>query len=251
MSSWFEVERPARNVWMLTESSTDSVNCYLIQGEDDSLLVDTGLGFGNIRALVESLTAKPVIAVNTHAHYDHIGGNRLFGAVWAHRAERETIERGIAEEEPGAAGCAIPGVPVARLLEDGDVVDLGGRNLHVLHTPGHSPGSICLWEKEEGLLFCGDVFYRGNLFVCLPGSDFMAYQESLQRLSRLEPAPELVFCGHGPSPLAHRDVVEACCFIEEVAGGCVRGQRVISPWGLALAYRGPGFDLIVSYGASE
>ena len=262
MDSWFEVRRVDAAIWVLVEPHADSVNAYVMVGEERALLVDTGLGIGDIRRTVESLTRLPLVVVNTHAHYDHIGGNHLFGAVAAHRAEKPQIERGVPREEltsvadpsaflaPAPPGFdpttfAITGVPVTRLLEEGDAVDLGARTLEVLHTPGHSPGSISLWERDTGILFVGDVLYKGNLFACLPGSDFGDYLETLRRLNTLEPPPRLVLPGHGPAPLRPEDIRNTCTFFEEVAAGVVRGQPTTSPWGRVLVYRGPGFNLLL------
>ncbi len=142
----------------------------------------------------------------------------------------------------------IPGAPVLRDLGEGDAIDLGDRQLLVIHTPGHSPGSISLHDQANGLLFVGDVIYRGNLFACLPDSDFRAYRESARRLSELSGEVRLVLPGHGPTPLSGEDLRRAADFLEEVAAGAVPGRRGSSPWGHVVVYQGPGLNILLCDG---
>lgn len=265
MTEWFEVERIEPGLWVLTEPHADSVNSYVVTGSTAALLVDTGLGIGDVRAAVHELVDLPLQVINTHAHYDHMGGNALFDGVAAHGAEAEQIERGVPHDELGvvadpksflapappgfnASDFSIAGVPVVRRLEEGDIVDLGDRRLIVLHTPGHSPGSISLLDQEHGLLFVGDVVYQGNIFACLPGSDFFAYRETARRLSGLAAEVRLVLPGHGPTPLSGKELMVAADFFEEVAAGAVPGRRDVSPWGPVVVYRGPGLNLLLCDG---
>lgn len=262
MSDWFEIEEIEPGLWVLSEPHADSVNSYVLEGVDAAALIDTGLGIGDMAAAVRELTSLPLVVVNTHAHYDHIGGNHFFDGVLAHPAEKERIEHGVPRSEldmvadPGAflapppsgfdaASFSIAGARVLRPLQEGDTLDLGGRQLTVLHTPGHSAGSISLHEPEAGLLFVGDVVYRGNIFACLPDSDFGAYRETARRLSSMADEARLVLPGHGPTPLTGRDLRVAADFFEEVAAGAVPGRRGVSPWGQIVVYQGPGLNLLL------
>lgn len=262
MQEWFDIEEIEPGVWAISEPHTDSVTSYLIGGRDRALLVDTGLGIGNIREAAEGLTGLPLLVVNTHAHDDHIGGNHWFNGVWAHGAERGRIEAGVAHEQLGAltdpsafladppagfdgASFSIPGVPVTRALADGDTVDLGDRVFEVIHTPGHSPGSICLWERGSGTLVAGDVVYFGNIFACLPGADFAAYRASLKRLAVLSAQVRLVLPGHGPTPLSSEDMCAIEEFFSLIADGLLRGRSSRTPWGPALVYTSDRFNVLL------
>ncbi len=145
----------------------------------------------------------------THIHWDHIGGHRYFPEFYAHEAELNWLSGGFplsveAVRAMVADRCCLPedfdvsrytlfqGHP-ARVLRDGDRIELGGRTLEVLHTPGHSPGHMCFWEAERGYLFSGDLVYRGTLFACYPSTDPEEYLSSLERtaclpMERLLPA---------------------------------------------------------------
>ncbi len=205
----------------------------MVAGSTAALLVDTGLGIGDVRAAVHELVELPLQVINTHAHYDHMGGNALFDGVAAHGAEAEQIERGVPHDQLGvvadpksflapapgfnASDFSIAGVPVVRRLEEGDIVDLGDRRLIVLHTPGHSPGSISLLDQEHGLLFVGRRRLPGQHFRSLAGLDFFAYRETARRLSGLAAEVRLVLPGHGPTPLSGKELMAAADFFEEVA----------------------------------
>ena len=138
---------------------------YLLNGDTYSLLIDTGLGIENIREQIEKLTNKPVIAVATHVHWDHIGGHRYFPDFYAHAEEvnwlngefpltMEQIKAFVVEDCDLPEGFDVDGYAFfqgmpSRVLEDGDRIDIGGRKIEVLHTPGHSPGHVLLREGQR------------------------------------------------------------------------------------------------------
>jgi len=165
------------------------------------LLIDTGLGISNISEEVKKLTDKPVTAVATHIHWDHIGGHEYYQDFYAHEAElnwlngefpltMNTIRKMVIDR------CDLPegydvntykffqGMPT-RILKDGDIIDLGGRKITVLHTPGHSPGHLCFWELQRGYLFTGDLVYKDTLFAYYPSTDPQAYLASLEKIAAL------------------------------------------------------------------
>lgn len=170
-----------------------------MNGDDRCLLIDTGLGVENIWKQVQKLTDKPVTVVTTHVHYDHFGGHRYFDDFYVHEAEAEWINghfpltleqvRNFLTEEP----CDFPkdfeinkyelfkGTPT-RLLKDSDTIDLGGRMIQVLHTPGHSPGHMCFFEEDKEYLYTGDLIYIGELFAYYPSTDPVAYMNSIKKL---------------------------------------------------------------------
>ena len=219
MDDWFTLERIDEDTDILSEyRHWEETHCYLLRGRERSLLIDTGLGICDIRQAVDRLTDRPVAAVATHIHWDHIGGHRYFPEFYAHEAELNWLSGGFplsveAVRAMVADRCCLPedfdvsrytlfqGHP-ARVLRDGDRIELGGRTLEVLHTPGHSPGHMCFWEAERGYLFSGDLVYRGTLFACYPSTDPEEYLSSLERtaclpMERLLPAHHALDIGFG------------------------------------------------------
>lgn len=201
-------------------------NTWHIRGSERDLLIDAGLGVAPLRpALSHLLTDEPVVVI-THSHLDHMGGAHEFADCCAHRAENIQnpppgslrtadlfTELGMATADdtdvpdlmisarPHAtydpAGYRLRGTPISRYLDDGDILDLGDRQLTVLHLPGHSPGSIGLYEPATGTLFSGDVVYDDELLDDIHGADLAQY---VQTMTRLRDLPVTV-ChpGHGPS----------------------------------------------------
>ena len=206
VSPWFEVYAVTQGTFALLEPSHyEEVISYLILGNQSAVLFDTGMGIGNIRAEVEQITDLPVIVVNSHGHYDHVGDNHRYDRVWAYDDEGEIarIERGQTREEcaeylmPGSylelparfepATYEIHPSRVTRRLRHLEAIDLGGRTLTVHHTPGHSPGSICLLDSQDALLFTGDTFYPGMMYADFPDSDFDEYRKTIRYLMGLLP----------------------------------------------------------------
>ena len=198
---WFKVYQVSDGTFALLEPHHyEEVISYLILGDERAVLLDTGMGIGDIRVEVERLTDLPVIVINSHSHYDHVGDNYRFTDVWAFDDEGEVarIERGltIAECQRFMASNSYLDLPsgfdpmtykispslVTRRLRHLEIIELGGRSLIVHHAPGHSPGSICLLDSRDGLLFTGDTFYPGMMYAHFEDSDFGIYRRSLEYL---------------------------------------------------------------------
>ncbi len=205
-------------------------NIWHVRGRDRDLVVDTGMGVMSLSDELSDLVDKPVTAVATHGHDDHIGGHHEFDDVVAHPSEAallldpplrtlhirnawgdevvdglEAMGYPIPEEyfvdavPPGVALTSFrqQAVRSVRRVDEGDVIDLGDRVFEVLHLPGHSPGSIGLWEADTGTLFSGDAVYDGPLLDELPDSDITAYCATMERLLTLPVT--VVHGGHDPS----------------------------------------------------
>jgi glyoxylase-like metal-dependent hydrolase (beta-lactamase superfamily II) len=254
MLEWFEVDEVCRDVFAISEPHHwEQVISYLIVGREASLLLDTGMGIGDISEVAAHLTGKPPSVVNSHYHWDHIGDNHRFQDIAIHAVEASLLEQEPAEgllleamrpesfwgEAPDGFDPAqykiLPSV-ANRLLEEGDVFDLGERRLQVLHTPGHTQGSICLLDEAEGLLFAGDTVYAGPLYVQFEESDFQAYRATMQRLSALSGDLRLVLPGHNQTPLDPQILVEMAEGFEEIAAGQARWHAVQSQWGQLRRY---------------
>ena len=202
MSNWFTIDKIDRTTCILSEyRHWEETHCYLLNGKDRSLLIDTGLGICNIYDEVVKLTDRPVTAAATHIHWDHIGGHKYFPDFYAHGEElhwlngefplsTETVREMVLdrcdppEDFDISTYAMFQGNP-ARVLQDGDKIDLGGQIVEVLHTPGHAPGHMCFWEEETGYLFTGDLVYKGTLFAYYPSTDPEAYLASLEKIAAL------------------------------------------------------------------
>ena len=143
-----EIIKINENSWRIEDSG---VRFFLLTGEERALLVDSGRNIDNAREIAESLTALPVMLVNTHADGDHVAGNGKFDAFYMHPDEEPNYRRG------DRKGTILP-------IREGDVLDPGGRPLEVIHLPGHTPGSIALLDRKNRVLISGDPIQDGRIF---------------------------------------------------------------------------------------
>lgn len=239
---WFVVAQAGDGITLVTEPHVHPLlrcNVWHVRGRDLDLVVDTSLGLRPLRHLVERELAHDLLAVATHVHADHVGGMYEFERRAIHPSEAERLaqpgvvtiditEFGPEVRQPYVdAGYDVPDLlvdavpvgglaagileraaaPATELVEEGDVVDLGDRSFEVLHLPGHSMGSIGLWEAATGVLFSGDAIYDGPLLDELDGCDIPAYVDTMKRLRDLPVT--VVHGGHEPSFGRHR-LVELC-----------------------------------------
>ena len=211
MNDWFTIDKIDESTYIISEyHHWEETHCYLLIGSERALLIDTGLGICNIHEQMRKLTDKPVTAVATHIHWDHIGGHKYFPNFYTHKTELDWLNGKFplplqAVKNMVADRCELPesfdiseyeifrGEP-SRVLEDGDTIDLGERTIRVLHTPGHSPGHLCFWEAERGYLFSGDLVYKGTLFANYPSTDPQSYLISLEKIAVL--SAKRIFPGH-------------------------------------------------------
>lgn len=240
---WFERKRIDSDITFLWEPHVDPFvrcNIWHVRGRDRDLLVDTGLGVASLREAARDLFERPLVAVATHSHFDHIGGLYEFDVRVVHREERNGIEQfaplaklraadfpedvlqhlvdagyAVSDEvlsalpHPGfnPAAYAVTPTEPTWLVDEGDVIDVGNRAFEVLHLPGHSPGSIGLWDGASGTLFSGDAVYDGPLLDRLPYSDCVTYARTMERLRDLPVT--VVHAGHEPS-FGRARLVEIC-----------------------------------------
>jgi len=239
---WFVRERFDDTITLVTEPHVHPLlrcNVWHIRGRDTDLVVDTSLGIRPLRHLVERELAGGLLAVATHAHADHVGGLHEFDERAIHVDEADVIAAsGVAVldatlfpetvvgpyrdggydipdllvDAAPTGGIAtavyeIAAAPATRLLHDGDIIDLGDRAFEVLHLPGHSPGSVGLWDAASGVLFSGDAVYDGPLLDELEGSNIPAYIATMQRLREL---PVTVVHGGHEASFGRARLVEIC-----------------------------------------
>lgn len=231
---WFERRAVDDAVTLVWEPHVDPLvrcNIWHVRGRDRDLLIDMGMGIVSLRDELVDLLGHDVRAVITHAHFDHIGSWHEFTDRVVHELEPTgeaaslTTRKALSTASFGddfkamltAAGYPlgdhlVTAVPHADFdvdaftmtfasptatVADGDVVDLGDRTFEVLHLPGHSPGSLGLWEAATGTLFSGDAIYDGPLLDEIPGADVDAYVATMERLRALPVT--VVHGGHDPS----------------------------------------------------
>ena len=234
------MDRVAPEDWYVTRKVGDDVtyigepfikefyrcNVWHVRGSDRDMLVDSGMGVVSLRTYVPLVTERPLTAVASHTHFDHIGAHFEFEDRCVHEAEADILadpSRPATLADPyvtdaifdalppvpyESATYAVKSAPAKRLLHDGDIVDLGDRNFEVIHTPGHSPGGIALWEASSGILFSGDIVYDGPLIEDTYHANAKDYVRSMKRL--LELPVRVVHGGHFASygRERHRQVIE-------------------------------------------
>jgi glyoxylase-like metal-dependent hydrolase (beta-lactamase superfamily II) len=202
MDDWFTIDRIDKETYIISEyRHWEETHCYLLNGSESSLLIDTGLGICDVHEEVIKLTDKPITAVATHIHWDHIGGHKYFPDFYAHEDELNWLSGEFPLTMEQIKGmvvdrCDLPegydvneyeffqGKPT-KVLRGDEVINIGNRFVQIVHTPGHSPGHICFWEKERGYLFTGDLVYKDTLLAYYPSTDPEAYLDSLERVSAL------------------------------------------------------------------
>src|SRR6266403_1971545 len=240
---WFEVYKVAPGVFAIYEPhQAEEVISYLIVGNKQALLFDTGMGIGDIRRVTTKLTSRPVVVLNSHTHDDHVGGNWQFAFVYGMdtdftrtnaKGSREDAQAEITPEQlcgnlpKGFNPKTYSTKPwkISHFIHDGFKVNLGGRTLEVLSTPGHTPDAISLIDRENGLLFTGDTYYPAPIWLFRPETDFDAYDASIKRLAALAPQVQLVLGAHN-IPVAEPAVLpRLVAAFEAVRSGKVPPQK--------------------------
>lgn len=215
--NWYTVARMADDITFIYEPYIKMFyrcNIWHVRGRERDMLVDSGMGVVSLRQYVPAVTEKPCLAVASHTHFDHIGCHHEFDERIIHRAEAAILASPTRKNTYADAYVSdaiftrlppdytsteysVKGAPATRIVENGDVIDLGDRHFEVIHTPGHSPGGISLWEAKTGVLFSGDTVYDGPLIESGDPADAADYYASMKRLYDI-PA-RIVHGGHYPS----------------------------------------------------
>jgi glyoxylase-like metal-dependent hydrolase (beta-lactamase superfamily II) len=211
---WFEVYKIRPGVFAIYEPhQLEEVISYLIIGSDRALLFDTGMGISNIEAIISGLTKVPVSVLNSHTHNDHVGDNWRFSDVYGMdtdftranaRGSKEDAQTELAPDQIcgalptgfDAKGYSTKPFHITHWLHDGDRIDLGERTLKVIGTPGHTPDSIAVLDEKNGLVFTGDTFYLGPIYLFRPETDLDAYLASVQKLAAIAPRLKLLLPAH-------------------------------------------------------
>ena len=191
----------------------------MLLGKGKACLIDTGLGVANIKKVIDKITSLPILVVTTHVHWDHIGGHRYFDEFAVHEEELKWIKDefplplSVVKQNLLNGNCEFPnsftieeykifsGMP-KMILDDGDEIDLGKRTVKVLHTPGHSPGSLSFYDCDERIVFSGDALFRGSIGrTDLPGGSHEQLLSSIKTKLMKLPSDTLCLSGHGPETI--------------------------------------------------
>jgi len=221
---WFEVYKVAPQTFAIYEPRQfEETISYLIVGTKQALLFDTGMGIGNLKALVARLTSRPLVVLNSHTHNDHVGDNWQFPYVFGMDtaftrqnakgsrtdAQAELSEGQICGDLPKGfdfAKYATKPWKIELAVRDGFKVNLGHRTVEIIATPGHTPDAISLIDRENGLLFTGDTYYPAPIWLYRPETDLAAYVTSVKKLVALAPQVEVVLGAHNV-PVANPSVL--------------------------------------------
>jgi len=260
-STWYEVYRIRPGVFAIYEPHQyEEVISYLIVGSNKALLFDTGLGIGDMRKLVAQLTSRPVIMLNSHTHFDHIGDDWQFTDILGIDSDytrqnekgatrdqlRDTVipERFCGNPPAGfkPENYEIPAFKISHFVKDGDKIDLGGRQVEVLLTPGHTPDSLCLLDRKNKLLFTGDTFYAGPIFLYVPETDVTAYTRSVEKLVTFVPQLDLLLPSHNFPAEKPEMLVRLSEAFQSVKSG--KAQSV--PNGDLREFKFDGFSLLLA-----
>jgi glyoxylase-like metal-dependent hydrolase (beta-lactamase superfamily II) len=260
---WFEVYRLPDNVYALWEPrQAERVFSYLIVSEKKALLFDSGFGIGHIEDVVHKLTDLPVAVLNSHTHYDHVGGNYAFTEIYGSQSDyTRSNEKGYPNSKMAASlapGQFCPPLPegvtqadftirpfrVTHVVKDGDLIDLGGRRIEVITTPGHTPDSVCLLDRKHRELFTGDTFYPGSIWLWVPETDLDAYQHSIDRIAKLADVVDILRPGHGLPEAAPSMLAKVALALPEVRAGKIpfnvsNNRRVYRLDGFSISLANP------------
>ena len=254
---WFEVYRIRPGLFAIYEPhQQEEIISYLIVGEKQALLFDTGMGISDMKKVVEGLTSLPVSVMNSHTHNDHVSGNwrfsRIYGmdTAFTRQSAKGTVAAAQAEIGPGmvcgdlpagfdARSYAVKPFHITDRVHGGEKIDLGGRVLEIIPAPGHTPDSIALWDARNGLLFTGDMYYPGPIYLFRPETDLDAYETSIARMAAL--GAKLLLPAHNLPVADPGDLPRVLAAMKQVRSGKIKPAKD----GERSEYKFEGFSFLM------
>lgn len=244
------VTKIAENTWCISEFNL--VNAFLIAGKTHAALIDTGCGIGDIMQAVKEITALPIKVLITHAHPDHDGGvYRMDGCpVYIHSIDGITVDSYTWGNEIRSffvttrVPVRFPGEGNVEMLKklipspepsskykwqpimDNEKIDLGGRVLTAVHTPGHTNGSICFIDEQTKILFSGDTVNKSIILMRMPNNDtekIKIYHDSLNKLWKISDKYEQLAIGHDGITVSKQIVKDYLDLTQALLNGSVVG----------------------------
>lgn len=232
----WRVEPITPGVWAIGEPADDPDNYeYLIVGQRRALLIDAGATARDIHPVLARLTALPVTVIPTHLHFDHTKGLSHFSSVALIDLPqtRARVRDGVVRlGRYQYIGSDSPRFRVSEWVRPGGEIDLGGRHVRVLSTPGHTASSISIYAPADGLLFTGDLIYPTTLYAFMPDSSLSAYQATAERLLATLPADTRIYgahCCRNDAPprapwLGMRDLKDVSAAVAAIRSGKAHGR---------------------------
>lgn len=203
-----EILSITRGTWRMEDAG---VRSFLFAGSEIALLIDSGKTISNMKDIAQRLTSKPLMLVNTHADFDHIASNPQFEAAYMHPAEYPHYFK--VQNRRGSV----------RPLWDGVQIDIGGRSFEVIATPGHTPGSISLLDRQDRILIGGDGIQDGQIYLYGPHRSLTAYLYSLKRLADRIDEFDTVYPSHGSFPMPSSQITRLIEGVEKMMAGRIQG----------------------------
>lgn len=236
--NWFKVQEMAGDLWALDDNGQDTI--YLVQGKAKALLIDTGLGIGDLAQTVASLTSLPLIVVNTHGHPDHVGGDYQFENIYIAGEDISLLDscfygehrnwvleqflKGQLEKSDMESWLARKPQKV-NTIQPGDSFDLGERVIKVIAVPGHTSGCIGLLDENNRYLFTGDSVLAGTVWMHLPESlPLHLFRQSLNQLNSLADQFDKLLPGHMQTPVSNELIPKLIAGISEILSGKRKGE---------------------------
>ena len=204
-----EIIQINENTWRIED---DGVRLFLLAGTEKALLIDSGMNLNNARDIAAGLTGLPLSLLNTHADRDHIGSNEQFDAFYMHPAEEPVYRRS------GKPGTVIP-------IREGDSLDLGERELRIIHLPGHTPGSIAVLDVQNRVLISGDpIQAHGHVFMFGDHRNMVDYIASLERLEGFADQFDEIWPSHADIPVSPAVIPKLRDGAQAVLDGAIQGK---------------------------
>ena len=224
-----EIVRMRENTWRIEDGH---VRFFLLAGKEKALLIDSGMSIHNARDIAETLTPLPLFLLNTHADGDHVGSNAQFESFYMHPAEEPVYRRG------GRGGTVVP-------VAEGDVIDLGGRELKIIHLPGHTPGSIAVLDVVNRVLISGDpIQEHGRIYMFGSHRNMEDYVRSLEHVETYADAFDEIWPSHADIPVSPAVIPKLRDGARAILAGTVAGTPEEAHGNPIVAYD-LGFDILL------
>lgn len=195
------------------------VRFFVLEGEKEALMIDTGMQGDHVRELAERLTDKPLKLIVTHADRDHVGGNQDFDSFYMSGAEASNYysKKAGAVAKPGEQ--SEKAEPTFIPVENGDVLDLGNRPIEIVTLPGHTPGSIGLLDVNNRVLISGDPIQDGTIYMFGVQREMHAYMASLRKLAAYRDRFDFIYPSHGSFPIKPDKIDRLLAIAEDIMAG--------------------------------
>ena len=250
-----------KNIFAIAEPyQWQEVISYLIVGDKQAILFDTGNGIADIKAVVDKLTTKDIIVINSHGHEDHVGGNYQFTRVMAIANDftrQKSLGTPTNEYLQGEVSAEALCKPLAKPIENHHIkaftisdtvanhhkLDIGGRVLELIQMPGHTPDSVVMIDRAAGFMWTGDSYYPGQIWLYEPETDYLAYRQSIGQMAAIAQPFTQLFPAHNV-PKAPAQVLTK---VRDAYEGILKGNDDYrSPESGKIVYEFAGFSFLLS-----